>query len=82
MGHADRRAERGFRLFFHSNENMEPPHIHVKYQSASAKFWIEPVALARNLGMNVSELRKAGQIVQKHEKLIKEIWNEHLSKKT
>jgi hypothetical protein len=51
--------ERGFRLFFHSNERMEPPHIHVQYQSSAAKFWIEPVSLARNLGMNAPELRRA-----------------------
>ena len=71
--------EGGFRLFFFSNEKEEPPHIHVKYQSASAKFWIQPVALARNLGMNTAELRKAFNLVLKHEKLIRGKWNGYFS---
>ncbi|OGR79457.1 MAG: hypothetical protein A3I11_03555 [Elusimicrobia bacterium RIFCSPLOWO2_02_FULL_39_32] len=74
--------EKGFRLFFHSNERMEPPHVHVQYQSALSKFWIQPVGLARNLGMNVSELRKASQLVTKHEGLIRRRWDEYFSKKS
>lgn len=74
--------ERGFRLFFHSNERMEPPHVHVRYQSALAKFWIQPVGLARNWGMTVSELRKASGLVTKHEGLIRRRWDEYFSKKS
>ena len=74
--------ERGFRMFFHSNERMEPAHVHVQYQSGLAKFWICPMGLAKNLGMNVSELRKAAELVSKHERLIKSKWDEHFSKKT
>jgi len=71
--------EGGFRLYFFANENNEPPHVHVQYQSAVAKFWIKPVAVARNNGMNASELRRAGDLVGKHEDLVKEKWDEFFS---
>jgi hypothetical protein len=73
--------EDGFRLFFYSNENSEPPHVHVEKGSAVAKFWINPSRLAVNYGMKGSDLNKAGRIVRKHEKMIKERWNAFFSKK-
>ncbi len=75
-------SEDGFRLFFFANEGFEPVHVHVKYGSAVAKFWIKPVRLAKNEGMKALELRKASVLVEKHEKLIQEKWNEFFSKKT
>lgn len=71
----------GFRFYFYPNENNEPAHIHVQHQKAVAKFWIGPIALASNKGMNHSELKKAGDLVRANEKLIQEKWNEFFSKK-
>jgi hypothetical protein len=36
----------GFRFFFYSNEQDEPPHVHVEKGDGEAKFWLQPVALA------------------------------------
>jgi len=36
----------------------EPSHVHVDRDDLSAKFWLEPLALARNLGFNPAELRE------------------------
>jgi hypothetical protein len=72
--------ENGFRLYFFANERNEPAHVHVQYQSAVAKFWIGPVALAANKGMKPADLRAAGDLVRKHEKLIQEKWNEFFGK--
>lgn len=33
----------GFRFFFYSNENDEPPHIHVEKAEGTAKIWLNPV---------------------------------------
>jgi hypothetical protein len=38
----------GYRFFFYSLENREPPHIHVAQAGRYAKHWLEPVALASN----------------------------------
>jgi len=37
-----------YRFYFWSHEPDEPPHIHVDRDNLSAKFWLEPVDLARN----------------------------------
>ena len=71
----------GFRLFFYSNEGGKIPHVHVEYQSSVAKFWINPVDLSGNFGMNASELSKAFELVSKHEKQILEEWNAFFSHK-
>lgn len=45
-----------YRLYFYSHEPNEPPHVHIDRETASAKFWIENVTLARNLGFSAKEL--------------------------
>lgn len=35
-------------FIFFSSDRGEPPHIHVKCERRIAKFWLGPVALARN----------------------------------
>jgi hypothetical protein len=72
--------EYGYRFFFYANENGEPPHIHVQYEDATAKFWLRPVVLAKNLGMNVKELGNASKLVQKHEFFLKGKWDEFFNK--
>lgn len=74
-------TENGFRLFFYANNGVEPAHVHVEYQGAVAKFWINPIQLSKNNGMNRSELKKAAELVEKHKKTIEEKWNEFFSKK-
>jgi len=39
-----------FRFFFFSNEGSEPIHIHVESDEKYAKFWLQPVQLARSIG--------------------------------
>jgi hypothetical protein len=46
----------GFRFYFYSHEPNEPPHVHVDRAGASAKFWLDPVALARAVGYKPQEL--------------------------
>ena len=67
-----------FQLVFYSSDGHEPVHIHVLLDGGSraAKFWISPVRLASNKGLKVHELSKAKKVVEKHENLIKEKWNE------
>ncbi len=36
-------------MYFYSHEPNEPPYVHVDRDDQSAKFWLAPVALARNL---------------------------------
>jgi Domain of unknown function (DUF4160) len=63
-----------YRFYFYSHEPNEPPHVHVDREALSAKFWLDPVALARNLGFSSRELRALNRIVQEHKQQLLEEW--------
>ncbi len=65
-----------YRVYFHSHEPNEPPHVHVDRDDQSAKFWLAPVALARNLGFSGHELRKIERLVEEHEEILLKAWEE------
>ena len=65
-----------YRIYFHSHEPNEPAHVHVDRDEKSAKFWLRPVALARNLGFAASELRKIERLIQEHEDALAEAWDD------
>ena len=67
----------GHRFFFFSNEGNEPPHIHVETAESYAKFWLEPVMLARSIGYGARELRVLRGLVEENRVLFKEKWNEY-----
>ena len=66
-----------YRFYFFSNENNEPPHIHVKAGRDQAKFWLEPVQLAANYGFKAHELNEIERIVREHRIRFLEVWHEH-----
>jgi hypothetical protein len=65
-----------YRFYFYSHDLIhEPPQVHVDRDELSAKFWLNPVALARNLGFNASELRKIERVVSAHQSELLEMWH-------
>ncbi len=64
-----------YRFYFYSHEPNEPPHIHVDRDNLSAKFWLEPVQLARNVGFSARDLRKLEQMIVDHHEELQEKWN-------
>ena len=64
-----------YRFYFFSHEPNEPPHVHVDRDDESAKFWLEPVGLARNLGFAGHELRVIDRIIREHQAELREAWN-------
>jgi hypothetical protein len=67
----------GHRFFFFSNEGNEPSHIHVETAEKYAKFWLNPVALAKSIGYNSKELGQLRELVEEHQNLFKEKWYEY-----
>ena len=55
-----------YRMYFYSHEPNEPPHIHVDRDEQSVKFWLDPVALAGNLGFSPAELRRIYRLVKEN----------------
>jgi Domain of unknown function (DUF4160) len=72
---ADRFAVRSVPHVLHSHEPNEPPHVHVDRDDQSAKFWLQPVALARNLGFSPVELRRVQRMLKENENILLEEWN-------
>lgn len=70
---------KNYRLFFFSNENKEPIHIHIEKDDKYAKFWVEPVALTKSFGFRSDELAEIRQIIQSNIDLIKSKWDEHFN---
>jgi hypothetical protein len=49
---------------------------HVDRDDQSAKFWLEPVGLAGNLGFGPVEIRRIHRLVVENRNLFLEKWNE------
>jgi hypothetical protein len=65
-----------YRIYFYSHEPNEPPHVHVDRDEQSAKFWLNPITLARNLGFNSHELRSIERILAANELILLEVWDD------
>jgi len=66
-----------FRFFFFSNEGSEPKHIHIESNEKYAKFWLEPVQLARSIGYSAKEINEIRGLVLENLNLFREKWNEY-----
>lgn len=63
-----------YRFHFYSRENQEPAHIHIARDDLEAKFWLEPVSLARNDGFPRNELNKLASLVEEHQTALLNAW--------
>ena len=68
-----------YRFFFFSNENQEPPHVHVKAGENEAKFWLDSVRLAANHGFRPRELNEIERMIKEHQVRLMEAWDEYFS---
>lgn len=66
----------GFRVYFYSHEPGEPPHVHLDRAGASAKVWLQPVALAADCGFPARELGDVLRLVRANQKRFLEAWHE------
>ena len=67
----------GFRFFFYSAEPGEPPHVHVAHSGKVAKYWLDPVELARSEGFRDHELGRVRDLVVQNQDALRRVWNEH-----
>jgi hypothetical protein len=66
-----------YRFHFYSFEGMEPAHIHVEREDYEAKFWLNPVRLARNYGFALHELNEIALLVCSNREVLINKWNEY-----
>lgn len=65
----------GFRFYFYSHEPNEPSHVHVDRDGASAKVWLTPVSVARNMGYSAKDLGELLRIVRERRNRFLEDWH-------
>jgi len=61
---------------FFASDQREPRHIHVKRDRQAAKFWLEPVGLAKNTGFSEAELRIIERRVLHHLPMFMRAWDD------
>lgn len=68
-----------YRFFFYSDEEGEPPHIHVESDGNAAKFWLHNNELARSRGYRGHEIAALRKIIAAHADSFKEAWDVHFN---
>jgi hypothetical protein len=69
-----------FRFHFYSDEGNEPPHIHVDTPEGECKFWLDPIRLARNIGVAPRTIRLIERIVFEYRNYFEEKFHDHFSR--
>ena len=57
---------RGYRFWFYEADLDEAPHVHVGRQGGEAKYWLNPVVLAKSRGFREHELTEIRDILAEH----------------
>lgn len=63
-----------YRVYFYSHEPNEPPHVHIDRDDYSAKFWLNPIGLARNHGFSAKEVKRLYELVREEQQQLLEVW--------
>ena len=71
---------KGYRFFFFSLDRGEPIHIHVEKENKHAKFWIEPLILAKSRKFRSHELTEIRNLIEDNILEIRSKWNDHFSR--
>jgi len=71
----------GWRIFFYSNENSEPIHVHCIKGEMECKYWLRSetfeISEAFTYNMNSGEKREIRKIIYGHFEYIENEWNEY-----
>jgi hypothetical protein len=57
---------KGYHFWFYQADLDEPVHVHVGKASNEAKFWMNPIALAKTSRFRDHELREIARILADH----------------
>jgi hypothetical protein len=71
----------GFKFFFYQADVAnEPPHVHVGKEGNEAKFWLDPVRVAREGRFRKSDLRDIEHIIEDNLEFLLSVWEKEKSK--
>jgi len=71
----------GYKFFFYQADLAnEPPHVHVTKEDNEAKFWLDPIKVAREGRFRKSDLRNIERIIEDNLQFLLNAWKEEKSK--
>jgi hypothetical protein len=71
----------GYKFFFYQADVAnEPPHVHITKEDNEAKFWLDPVKVARESRFRKSDLRDIERIIEDNLEFLLNAWKEEKSK--
>jgi hypothetical protein len=68
-----------YSFIFFSSDQYEPPHIHVKRDKQLAKFWLQPIELAKNRGFKSHEINDMERLVHENYDFLVEAWHDYFN---
>lgn len=71
----------GYKFWFYEADLDEPPHVHAGREGKEAKFWLDPVQVARAGRFKPVELRAIERIVNDHLDFLLSAWEKEQSKR-
>ncbi len=71
---------KGYKFWFYEADLDEPPHVHVGLAGRVAKFWLEPVKVARMGRFTPRELRETERIIGDNHDFLLRAWEREQSK--
>jgi len=66
-----------YRFFFASSDRGEKRHVHIEHEGRVAKFWLDPVELAKPGRLSQHELRQIERLVHAHRVEFTEAWYDY-----
>lgn len=72
---------RGYRFWFYQADLNEPPHVHVGKQGMEAKYWVDPIGLARAGRFRSHELNEIERILMVYRENIMDAWEKEQAKR-
>ena len=73
---------KGYRFWFYEADLSEPPHVHIGKDGKEAKFWMNPIRVAREGKFKAVELREIERLLDQHQAFILEVWQNEQQKRS
>ncbi len=72
---------KGYKFWFYEADLGEPPHVHVGRESQEAKFWLDPVKVARTGTYKPVALREIERIIKDNRDFLLSAWEREQGKR-
>lgn len=72
---------KGYRFWFYEADLNEPPHVHIGREGKEAKYWLEPIRLAKSRRFREEELNEIERILAEYKNYVLEAWSKEQVKR-